>query len=308
VFLLRLSLRPWRLAPLSHFFSAAAVGFLLVVAGFLFWLQDGLRPVVARLQGEQVITAYLAAPDLGVEGSRESPTESAQAADRITDAIRVAVGAHPGAQLEAKYVGASQFVQNLKGAYPELSRELEDLGPEMNAVVPRYVSVTGILGEGALERVRSVPGVESAESSRDRYARVVGAFLALRWVARLLAAGAVFALLTGLIHLARLNAYMHRESLTILRLWGASGLEVRAPAMISGALVGAIGGLAAGTGWLVAGHDLSEQIRSLSPMLASLPAPAPLLSVALVGAGVAIGLFAGAFGGVVPESGAGSRV
>ena len=57
--LLKLSLRPWKLAPASHLFSSVAVGFLLLLVGFLFWMQTGLRPLVARLQGEQVVTAYL---------------------------------------------------------------------------------------------------------------------------------------------------------------------------------------------------------------------------------------------------------
>lgn len=300
MFLLRLSLRPWRLAPLNHAFSAVAVGFLLLVAGFLFWLQDGLRPVVARLQSEQVITAYLAAPELPPGAAQEGGAEAAQ----ITDAIRVAVGAHAAVAPDVRYVSSHQFVKNLNANYPELSRELEDLGPEMTAVVPRYVSVTGLLGEAALERVRAVPGVESAESSRDRYARVVGAFLALRWVARLLVAGAALALLTGLIHLSRLNAYMHRETLTILKLWGASATEMRAPAMISGALVGAMGGLGAGAGWLLAGHDLSEQIRSLSPMLLGLPPASASLALGLVAVGVLIGICAGALGGVAPDTAA----
>jgi cell division protein FtsX len=300
VFLLKLSLRPWRLAPLSHGFSSVAVGFLLLVAGFLFWLQDGLKPVVARLQGEQVITAYLAAPELAPDAVQENGAEAAQ----ITDAIRVAVGAQAVLPPDVQYVSSQQFVKNLSATYPELSRELEVLGPEMAAVVPRYVSVTGLLGESALERVRAVPGVESAESSRDRYARVVGAFLALRWVARLLVAGAALALLTGLIHLSRLNAYMHREALTILKLWGAGALEMRAPAMISGALVGALGGCAAGAGWLLAGHGLSQQIRSLSPMLAGLPAASATLALGLAGAGILIGICAGALGGVAPDNSA----
>lgn len=296
MFLLKLSLRPWRLAPMSHLFSAAAVGFLLLVSGFLYWLQDGLKPVVARLQGEQVITAYLE-HDNGVDPAK------------VTDAIRIAVGAHakpaPGSKpaVQVEYVDSRQFVQNLKPSYPELSNELEDLGPEMAAVVPRYVSVTGLLEDAALAQVIKVPGVESAETSRDRYARVVGAFMALRWVAKLLVLGAAFALLTGLIHLSRLNAYMHREALTILKMWGAGALEMRAPAMISGAMVGAVGGLAAGTAWLVAGDSLSQQIRSLSPMLTGLPTASAAIALGIVGSGILIGVFAGALGGIAPETG-----
>ena len=255
MFLLKLSLRPWRLAPIGHVFSSLAVGFLLLLAGFLFWMQAGLKPVLARLQGEQVVTAYL---DATVDGKDES---------KIVDSIRTSLGAHAQSS-EIRFVGSAQFVENLKGAYPELSRELEDLGPEMATVVPRYVSVAGILPDRALERIKSVPGIESAESSKDRYAHIVGAFLALRWVSRLLIAGVCFALFTGLIHLARMNAFMHREALSILKLWGASQAELRAPGMISGSLVGALGGAIALLGWLTAGQWLGSQLRLLSPLAA----------------------------------------
>jgi cell division protein FtsX len=87
MYLLKLAVRPWRLAPFSQVFSALAVAFLLVLVGFLFWMQEGLRPVLTRLQGEQVITAYLRAE---VPEKEES---------KIVDQIRVAVGAAPEVKL-----------------------------------------------------------------------------------------------------------------------------------------------------------------------------------------------------------------
>ena len=51
-------------------------------------------------------------------------------------------------------MAAKEFVGNLKEAYPDLSRELEDLGPEMDTVVPRYVSVSGMLPSQGLERIK----------------------------------------------------------------------------------------------------------------------------------------------------------
>lgn len=283
--IVKLALRPWRQAPLSHIFSSAAVGFLLLLAGFLFWMQAGLRPVLARLQGEQVVTAYL---DASVDPKDE---------EKIVDSIRGSLGAHAETS-EVRFVPAHQFVENLKGAYPDLSRELEDLGPEMNSVVPRYVSVSGMLPDESLERIKSVPGIESADSSKDRYAHIVGAFLALRWVAKLLIVGVCLALMTGLIHLSRTNAYMHREALLILKLWGASASELRAPGMISGALVGLLGGAVAFASWLTAGQWLTLQVRSLSPLLREMPAASFGFAGALLLAGVLIGLFAGALGGV----------
>jgi cell division protein FtsX len=276
------------MAPLSQIFSAAAVGFLLLLVGFLFWMQSGLKPVLARLQGEQVITAYL-----------DSVTE-AKDEEKIVDSIRTVLGAQ-AEKSDIRFVTSRKFVENLKGAYPELSRELEDLGSEMTAVVPRYVSISGVLNQEALSKVRSVAGIESAESSKDRYIHIVGAFSALRWVAKLLVTGLGLALLTGLIHLSRMNAYLHRDALAILRLWGADETTLRVPSMVSGVLVGALGGSTACASWIIAGHWFARQARSLSPMLRDLPAAPLSLSLGLLAGGILVGLFAGALGGVSPD-------
>jgi cell division protein FtsX len=285
MFLLKLSLRPWRLAPLSQAFSAIAVGFLLLLVGFMFWMQAGLKPVLARLQGEQIVTAYL---DASVDAKDEN---------KIVDSIRTALGAH-SENTDVRLVTTQEFVANLKGAYPDLSRELEDLGGEMNAVVPRYVSISGVLPDSALQSVKSVPGIESAESSKDRYLHIVGAFSALRWVAKLLVVGLALALLTGLIHLSRMNAYLHRDALTILRLWGANEATLRVPSMISGVFVGAAGGVIAFVGWLTIGTWLARHIRALSPMLRDMPAASVMVALSLLAGGILVGLFAGALGGI----------
>jgi cell division protein FtsX len=283
VFLLRLALRPWKLSPLSQIFSALAVGVLLLLGGFLTWMQSGLGPVLARLESEQVVTAYL---DPSVEAKDEG---------RVVDSIRTALGAQASG-VDIRFVTPEQFVGHLKGPYPELGRELEDLGSEMSAVVPRYVSVSGLLGEQSLRRIKGVQGIESAESSKDRYAPVLGAFKALRWVARLFVAGLAFALLIGLIHLARTNSYLHREAHAILKQWGADELLVRLPGMLSAMLVGLGGGVIALIGWLTAGAWLVRQLHGLSPMLVSLPQPSATFAVALLLSGLLVGMFAGAVG------------
>jgi cell division protein FtsX len=290
-----LSLRPWRLAPVSHLFSSVAVGVLLLLAGFLYWMQSGLRPVVARLQGEQVITAYL------------DPATAPKDEDKIVDAIRGSLGAHADSY-DVRFVAAKQFVENLKEPYPELSRELEDLGAEMETVVPRYVSVSGVLPAQALEAIKSVPGIEAAETSKDRYAQVVGAFVTLRWVAKLLIVGVCFALLTGLIHLSRMNAFMHREVLQVLRLWGGGPGILRAPSMLSGGLVGVLGGAIASLGWLSLGGTLALHVRSLSPVLRDLPRASGGLAFGIFFAGILIGLFAGALGSAASQDGSTSLI
>ncbi len=59
MFLLRLAMRPWKIAPWSQIVSGLVMGFLVLLSGVVVWLESGLRPVVKRLQSEQVITAYI---------------------------------------------------------------------------------------------------------------------------------------------------------------------------------------------------------------------------------------------------------
>jgi cell division transport system permease protein len=296
MYLLKLSLRPWRSAPFSQVFSSLAVGFLVFVCGLAFWVQSGMDPVLAQIESRQILTAYL------------DPTIDRKEEPKVVDSIRSALGAkalsataNGGSPLEIRFVGSEQFVDQLKAVYPDLSRELGDLGSEMNAIVPRYVSVTGSLPEGSLERVRKVGGVESADSSKDRNRHVVAAFSMLRWVARLLAAGMAIALLTGLVHLSRMNSFLHRETLAILRLWGASAAQLRLPSVCSGLSVGLVGGALAATAWALLGARLIEHLRALSPVLRGMPpAPGVWVLAALALTGAALGALAGVAGATGP--------
>jgi cell division protein FtsX len=282
MYLLKLAWRPWRIAPLSQIFSAIAVGFLLLLVGFLFWMQHGLKSVLTRLHREQVVTAYI------------DSSVNLQDENKLVDAIRMTLGAQT--TTEVKLVNAPQFIQELKNQYPDLGRELEDLGPEMNQVIPRFVSVSGILPDSILERIKSIPGVESAESSKDRFHHIIGAFSTLRWVVRVLIGGVCLALLTGLIHLSRMNAFLHRDALVLLRFWGAGNGVLASPGMISGLFVGLLGGLIAWLGWLTVGVWFVRHVRSFSSILKGMPPVHAQLSVSLLLLGGAVGLIAGVLG------------
>ena len=291
--LLKLALRPWKIAPYSQLFSAVAVGFLLLLAGLLFWMQEGLRPVLSHMKQEQVITAY-------IDSGANIPDR------KIIDDIEVSLGAHAGEASiysrraepawSIKLTTAQQFVEQVKSAYPDLGNDLEELGAELPTVVPRYISISGMLPEEATDKIRGVAGIESVESSRDRNRSALGAFAALRWAARLLTLGLCFALFTGLIHLARTNLVIHRDSLGLLRLLGAGAATLRFPAMLSGLFVGMTGGTIAFVGWMTGGLWFTSQVARLSPWLKDMPAASPLLGLALLAFGAMIGLLAGVFG------------
>lgn len=284
--LLKLTLRPWMRSPYNQFFSSLVVGFLLLITGVLIWLQMGLKPVLSRLQNEQVVTAYLAG---GVDAAQEG---------KIVDEIRTNLGSHAEIQL----VPTQEFVSNIKKQYPDLGQELEDLGEEAAQIVPRYISITGVLPAGTLDQIRGVSGIESAESSHDRYRQVVGAIGAIRWVARLLIVGLCMALFTGLIHLARTNMDIHRDAIQLMRLMGANTTKLQIPSVFSGLWVGFCGGVISSVGWLTMGIWLTKHVRSLSPLLREMPHASGLLAAGLFAAALVIGAAAGLFGGIAASS------
>ncbi len=290
MYLLKLALRPWRIALLSQIFAGVAVGLLLCIAGLLFWMERGLKPVIARLESEQVITAYIS-PELP-EGDEV----------KVSDVIKTAVGARAlevgmdPARIDIKSVSAPEFVEQLRAHYPDLTKELESFGSEMNQIVPRYISISGSLPDQALEDVKAVSGVEAAESSKDRHEHIVGAFRALRWVARLLIAGLAVALLTGLIHLSKMNAYLHQDALSLMRLWGADGFKLRLPGAISALTVGLAGGLTAALAWAGGSAWLAHQMFALSPMLQGMPDPSVATAAVLLLTGAFIGMASGLIG------------
>jgi cell division protein FtsX len=270
------------MALLSQVFSSVSVGFLLILIGLLFWMQQGLRTVLVRLQGEQVMTVYI---------DKSIPVQDE---NRIVEEIR-SLGNFPSS-VEIKRVTSQQFISSLKTQYPDLVRQLEDLGSETEQVVPRYISISGMIPQAAVEKIKKVSGVETVESSKDRYHHIIGAFKTLRWVTRILMGGIFFALLTGLIHLSRMNSHLHRDALELLRFWGAGTVTLFSPGMVSGFLVGLLGGAIACGGWFSVGVSLARYIRSLSSMLKGMPPVSSSHALLLLAAGGGIGLFAGLFG------------
>ena len=184
----------------------------------------------------------------------------------------------------------------MKRPYPNLSKELEKLGEEINEVVPRYISISGIFPSSVLDSIKKLPGIESVESTKDRYRYVVSVLQTLRWVIRILMVGVSIALFTGLIHLSKMNAYLHQEALNLLRFWGASRSVLLLPGMISGLVVGILGGGIAWGGWATLGMSLARHVRSLSTLFKTLPLNSPYTAIALLIAGGVMGQMAGTLG------------
>ncbi|MGZ3697732.1 MAG: hypothetical protein ACXWP5_06420, partial [Bdellovibrionota bacterium] len=84
--------------------------------------------------------------------------------------------------------------------------------------------------------------------------------------------------------------------LSLLKLWGAGGMALRAPGTISGMMVGLAGGALSALVWLTGGAWLASHVRALSPMLSQMPVPETTLALALVLLAALMGTLAGALG------------
>jgi cell division protein FtsX len=291
MFLLRLSFRPWRKAPASQWVSAGVVGVLLVMMGLFHWVNAGITPLLAQLQSEEVLLAYLSpVTDPAADLDKED--------QKVVDQIRVALGAH-AEKAEFQKVSSGQFLDKIKIAYPDLAREIADLGAESKAIIPRYISVSGNLGEAltpaSLEKIKSLNGVEGVETSRQRFEPVVGAFRGLGQFVQVLMWGLAIALFSGLVHLSRTHAILHRESLDVMRQWGASSFMVRLPGVLSGVWVGTLGGALASVIWLLARQGGAARFRALSPLMSQFPDAPASFALILLAAGVLFGAAAGLF-------------
>jgi cell division protein FtsX len=281
MFLLKLATRPWKTALMSQLFSAVAVGLMLMMICFFFWLERAMRPLAHTLKNEQVLTAYL------------DPKLNKEQETKVVDQIRMVLGAH-AQNTEVELVRSEKFLDLVKAHYPSLGSELENLGSEINQIIPKYISVSGVFPSAAAEGIKGVSGVEAVESSKDRHKQALNAIHAISLVAKLFVFGLSLALLTGVIHLGRTNAFLHRESVSVLKLWGASSFAMMMPNILSGLWVGTLGGLIGMVGWLFGAPWFVAHVQELSSLLRRLPPPELGFAAALVlVSGMILGIVAG---------------
>lgn len=295
MFILKLALRPWKLAFGAQCVSAFSVGFLLFSCTLLVWLERGLGPVIHRLQSEMILTAYLV------------PSVPKAGEVAVRDEIRTLVGSASERALEVALTTGEEFVAHLKKTQPELASELEELrsGSAQGAdepFVPRFVTIAGVIPTGLIEQLKKIAGVESVDASETHSRVTADAFSTLRWLARFLILGLALALMNGLFHLARLHSSFHSQASSILRLWGADSVRTQLPSAISGLSVGLLGGVLAASGWLLTAPVLRDRLVLLAPTLRDLPETGLGFAAFALAVGAAMGVFCGVFGAQAKSS------
>ena len=264
MFILKLALRPWRQSPFNQIFSFFSLGVLLFFGSFLFWIQDSMGPVISQLQTDQVWTAYL------------KPSVLRKDEDHVVDSIKIALGAAAVRDTEVQLTTMDQFVDQLKVQYPDLVQELLNVGTDAEQIIPRYVTIAGSLPKALYPVIKALPEIENVATSEHRFKHTIGAFITIRWIVRLLFLGLTLVALVGLMHLARLHQIHFSETLSLLKLWGASGVTLKLPALISGLVIGVLGGLFAAITWSILGGTLVTHVKSFSPVFKTMSHPITL--------------------------------
>jgi cell division protein FtsX len=254
---LKLALRPWRLSPLSQWMSAMTLGILLFLFSFLGWFSNALDPILAKLSSDQVLTAYLDVAE-GTSG------------EKITDQIKIQLGSSAN---RVEYVNSDGFISELGKLYPDLAREVSSLGQEMKVIAPEYVSIRGQMDPQQVEKIKGIKGVESIDSSIERFKPISESLMTTQFVSRLFLVAALFGLLTVLFLMSRLNASIHQEARRLIYQLGGTRLQARIPQVFHQTFLGVLGGLIAATAWLFSQSFWVHKIQAFSPYFRDL-APA----------------------------------
>lgn len=271
MYLLRLSLRPWRVALYSQLLMALGLSFLLFVTGLIGWMERSIDPILAKVSGEQVLTAYL------------GPEISQSEAESMKDEIRIQLGAQA---TRIELIDRKGFLERLDSKYPQLRAELENLGGELETVVPRYISMTGFFEKDAATRLSTLTGIESVDSSAEKARSIIGAFVSVQWLIRFLGLGMLIVLLVLFLQSARSNAQSYGDSLAVLRSWGAGEWLLRVPGALSGMILGGLAGVFAAGAWLFLPGYLVGELRLLAPSFDGIADPPLWIAPALLAAGL----------------------
>lgn len=287
--ILKLSLRAWRRSPASQLVASLVSAALLLSVALLASLELAMVRARARVERENRISVFL------------SPEIAPGAEQVVTDRIVQAIGAHAESEVHAKFVPATDTIEALKKRQPELYAELRDLGDEGDSLVPRVVHLTASFGGGklarALDELKKVPGVESAESTESRAAVVRPAVKALEWFVRLLIVGVSAGWILGWAALARSHAASLSGIAGPLRLWGARAMIARAPGMLAGLWVGIPSGLVAAAAYLLVARPALQKLSASTLLFESAALPGVAGAAALVAASILAGLVSGAIQG-----------
>jgi len=282
----KIALRGWRKHPWTQSFSVIAFGVLLFLSTFFYWAYQSIHPVTKQLYEDQVLTVFLK-QNLSVEAEKE-----------VVDTLQ-SVMSSSQKKIESEFVEPEKFIHKLGVQYPELANELQSLGQDMNVLIPRFISLSGSLEQGAIEKIKAIPQVESIESSLGRYQPVLMALQSFQRGLLVFLFGLVLTFVTVLLLNAKMNQSLFIETINILKWMGANTVTLKFPAVISSVISGVLGAFLSILLWWLFSAEWIKLLQVLSPFFAQLKPPS-LITISMVS--LSVGLFLGVSLGVFQSS------
>lgn len=269
---LRLSLRPWKSAPMTQWMALGSLSFILVGFNSVYWMGENVSTIVEKLEAERIVTVYLD-PSVG-----KRPDEPHLQTGAIQDAIRTQLGS---SRISSDYTDAQTFLKDLESSYPELAREVQALGADAEWVTPRFFTLKGAVSDSTIEELKKIPGIEGIESSDKKVHPVTQSLKAIFWVSRLFTAGLGLAFVTLLFLIARLNRQCQSEVASMIRQWGGTRLQMRLPQIWNQFFLACSAAVLSIAAWIYCQPLLMRHMGALSPYLRELKLQPPIKMLAV---------------------------
>lgn len=248
---IKLALRPWKKLPIVQWLGIFSLSLLMIGLNSVFWLSGNITTLLTKLNAEKVVTVYL-----------ESNTSS-----ELVDSIKTQVGS---SAVEAKLVDQKEFLQELEKLHPNLVKEVQALGSDADWVTPKFLTLRGDISSDAVEKIKSIIGVESVDLSEQRLLPVVQSLKTIQSVSRGFFVGFILAFFTTFFLIARLNRHVQNDSIKIIRQFGGTEFQIKLPQLLHQSLLGLIAGIISAGIWLYTQPFLSYHLGTLSPYLKDL--------------------------------------
>lgn len=217
-----------RLNRTTTVIAVATTAFTLACFGVFLLLYLNLRAMATSLQSDFKVVVYV-----------KDGTPPAEVSE-----LHNLLKADPGVQALA-YVSKEQALADFRAQFPEESHLLQGLGENplpasfIVTLAPSHRSPDAV--RRWAERLKSAPGVEQIQYSRDwidNLTTIVGYLeLAAVGIGTVLSAASV----TIIASTIRLTLYARRDEIEIMRLIGATAGFIKIPYLIEGAMLGAMG-------------------------------------------------------------------
>ncbi len=275
-------MRPWRYAPIGHIGAIVGLAFLIFCVALAGTLDRGLRPLIRHIAHEQTFVAMLSHSEGG---------------EKEVERVAKPLGASTFETMKAK-----EFTTLFERQMPDLVHEMQDLGEDLEKVLPRMVLIHGSFEhtDALVRALTALPGIESVESlDIESQSRTQG-LEALAIMVRFLGIGLALLSLIILIHCARIHAFFFADTQMLAELSGASLFARSYPSLLSSLVLGGAAGLLAAGAWSLVGAMLLQALHLIWADLAGLTPNVPYLAGALAGIGMLLGVLSGFFGSLFP--------